>query len=331
MPLPTIRDVALVDEVLSNISVAYAQKPGNFKAGKIAPAVNVSRQSGTYPTWDKGDMNRDDFRRRTPGGPFARAGGAITSSTFLCENFGMEEPVIDEIVKNSSGSVDPERAAVIRLTNKAFIRRERMVATDLFTTGVWANDFAGVASGPSAVQHIFWDNAAATIITDLHTRCDAIEESTGYRPNRFVTNPAVWRTMKNDPEIVDRHKHTSATPISKMAVAELCGVGSEEDPGEIVVMSSTYNTAAEGATTSMSFIIGDVGLLAYVAPAASLMEPSAIYTFVWSDFNFVTDGGLAITRYREEQTKSDILRGEIYLDVRAVATDCANFYSNLLT
>lgn len=331
MPLPTMRDVSLVDEVLSNLSVAYAQKPEKFAAHKIAPVINVQKQSGTYPIWNKGDFNRDDFRRRSPGGGFARSGGAVSSATYLCQQWGLEEQIADEIVKNASSSVDVEQAAIVRLTNKGLIRRERIVATNLFGTSLWARDVAGVASGPSAVQHVYWDNASSDIINDIHTECDSIEQSTGHRPNRFMTNPAVWKVMKNDPAIVDRHKYTSKDPISKAAVAALCGIGDEGNPGEIVVMSASYNTANEGATTSMSWVIGDVGLLAYIAPAPRMEEPSAIYTFSFSEFDFVKDGGAAIGRYREEQTKSDILRGEMYLDVKLVASDCGTYFSDLLT
>jgi hypothetical protein len=138
--------------------------------------------------------------------------------------------------------------------------------------------------------------------------------------------------MRNDPDIVDRHKYTGTGPVSMDAIAAVCGIGSESDPGKIVVMNAVYNSANENAVASMGFMLGDVGLLMYVAPEPSMEQPSATYTFSFSEFDQVRQAGAAaISMWRDESTKSDVLRGEMFFDMKLVASDCGVYFSNLLT
>lgn len=329
---PSLRDVR-VDSALTNLAIAYFQKPGDFIANKVAPLVPVNRVSGKYFVHSKADMMRDEAKRRAPGQRFARVGGGVTTDSYTCEEFSLEYALPDEIRANWDSPLKADQAAIRQLMQQLMIRRERQFATTALAASVWGTDVAGAASNPGATEHIFFDNASADIIGTLSQWSDEVKKQTGFRPNRFVTTPDVIRVMKNDADIIDRHKYTSAEPISLRAIANLCNIGSAEDPGEIVEMGASYNTAAENATASMSFMAGDVGLLMYVAPSPQIDAPSALYTFSWSDFDRSVSeaGAAAIDMYREEGTRSDIYRGQAYFDIKVAAADCGVYFSNLLT
>lgn len=330
MPLPTLSDVH-VSAPLTNLSVAYMQRGEKFKAEKISPLVPVGKQINKYFIFDKGDFHRDDAKERAPGTGFSRSGYNLSTGEYTCRQFSAEFVLPDENKANYDGPLGADRAAISYLNQKLLIRRERKFASVAFTTSVWGRDVAGHGSTEDATNHVYWDNASADIINSLHKQCDYVEEQTGFRPNRFITSPQVWRVMKNDPDIVARLSPTQGTPASHKQVAEICGIGSPENPGEIVIMNANYNSANEGATASMGFMIGDVGLLCYVAPSPQLEEPSALYTFSWSEFDFVKSGAGAVSSYRDENIKSDVYRAMNYFDVKIVANDCGVYYSNILT
>lgn len=330
MPLPSLTDVH-VSELLTNVSIAYVQDQNSFIANQIAPIVPVTKQTNSYFVFDKGSFNRDEVGLRSPGTGFQRTGYSLTTASYSAAQYALEHAIPDEIRENAD--YDVERMGIQVLMQKFMIKRERKFVSSFMAGSTWGRDVAGQAGAPGAdTQHYFWDGANADIINDLHKQCDYVKSQTGFRPNRFITSPSVWRVMMNDPDIIDRHKHTSDGPISQQAVANLCGIGSPSDPGRIVVMDAVYNSAAEGATASMGFMIGDVGLLAYVAPSPQIDQPSALYTFSWSTLDKVRQAGAAaISMWRDEAVKSDILRGEMYFDMKVVATDCGVFFTNLLT
>ena len=332
MPNATMRDVH-VDSALTNLAVAYFQKPAKFIANKVAPIVPVAKASGKYFVHSKADMMRDEAKRRSPGQKFARTGAGVSTATYACEEFSLEHVLPDEIRANWDSPLAADQAAIRQLMQQLLIRRERAFVSAALGTSIWGNDVAGHASTVDSTHHVFFDNASADIINTLHSWTNTVEKNTSFRPNRFVTTPDVVRVMMNDADILDRHKYTSSEPISLKAIANLCGIGSPDDPGEIVQMSASYNTAAENATASMSWMAGDVGLLMYAAPSPQIDAPSALYTFSWSDFDraVAASGAAAIDVYREEGIKSDIYRGIAHFDVVVAASDCGVYFSDLLT
>ena len=57
MPLPTMNDVSPVNQLLSNLSVAYRQDMPAI-SDLVFPRVSVELPNGTFFTWDKADRWR---------------------------------------------------------------------------------------------------------------------------------------------------------------------------------------------------------------------------------------------------------------------------------
>lgn len=330
MTTPLAADVHIVSP-LTNLAIAYMQDASKFQANLLAPLVPVSKQSDSYFIYDKAAWNRDDFKRREPGAAYPRAGFKMSNTNYTCVGYGLEYPLPDEIRKNFDSPLNADRSAVGHLMNKGLIRRERLFASSFMVGLTWGQDVTGGASA-SSTQVVYWDNPNATILTDIRNWCDNREQATGFRPNRLVINPAVETVMVNDPDIIDRWKATNSGPISLDAIAGLAGLGSPGDPGKIVSIHAAYNSAAENVTHSGSWMFGDVALLMYVAPSPQIDAPSACYTFSWSEFDQIRGVGAAnVTTYREEQTKSDIYRGDLFVDMKVTGSDLGVYFTDLLT
>ena len=101
---------------------------------------------------------------------------------------------------------------------------------------------------------------------------------------------------------------------------------------QVVVMRSIYNTANENAAKSNAYIGGKSALLAYAAPAPSILAPSAGYIFSWSGPGYIGGGtaGNRVSKFRMEHLKADRVEGELAVDCRKVAADLGAFWGSIV-
>ncbi len=303
---PTPGDVH-INTPLTNISVAYIQDAAGFVADKVFPVVPVQQQSNLYYLFNKSDFNRDQAKPRAPGSQSAGGGFNVTTDSYSCLVEAFHKDIDDQLRANADSVLSLDRAATEWVTQILMIRRERKWATKYFTTGIWASDHT-----PS----VLWDaGATSNPALDVGVARTTIQQSTGFRPNVLVVNPQVHEALRTNPTVKEQFKYTSSDSIDEAMLARYFGQALID--GSLV--AGVYETAAEGATSSMGFIGGKNALLVYAAPSPSLMAPSAGYTFAWSGF---TGGinGTRIKRIRAELESSDRIEGEHALDMKVVAT-----------
>ena len=90
----------------------------------------------------------------------------------------------------------------------------------------------------------------------------------------------------------------------------------------IIVGRAINNTAAEGATDSMSFIWGKNALLMYTTASPSISEPSAAYIF--------QKGGVDTKRFREEAEAQDVVEVTHLVDIKVTASDCGYYFPSVV-
>lgn len=309
MPLPTPEDQH-VDQLLTNVSVAYLQAQDKFVADRVFPRVAVQKQSGKFATYNEGDFLRDEAKLRGPGSESAGGGYNVSTGTYSCEIYASHIDVDDQTVANADVPFRPAQDATQLLTQRELIKREVRWAAKYFTPGVWTG---GTSADPTAASLSgAWDNPSSTPIEDIHDQINAINTNSGFMPNTLVLNLLGWQALKNHPDLVDRVKHTSGAALTTDVVARLLGID------RILVTTAVYNTAGEGATASYSSIAGANALLVYSAPSPSLMVPSGGYTFVWSGYPGGAEGRV-IRRFRMEHLRSERVEIEAAWDQKVVA------------
>lgn len=312
---PTPGDVH-VNTPLTNISIAFLQMSENFIATRVFPNIPVAFQSDRYYTYDRGEFNRDEMRKRAPG--TESAGGSYTvdnTPSYFCEPYAFHKDIPDQVRANADSVLMPDREATEYLSHKAAIKREKLWASKFFTTGVWATDI-GKDWSPGG---------ADDPIVDVRTGRRTVLESTGYEPNTLVMGRSVWDTLADNADVIDRVKY-GQTPVgpamgTMMALRELFGVE------RIFVMNAIENTATEGQTAVHSFIGGNSALLCYSAPSPGIMTPSAGYTFSWTGYLGAGAEGNRVSRFRMEHLKSDRVEIEMAFDQKLIAADLGYFFS----
>jgi hypothetical protein len=252
MYTPTPGDVH-VNTPLTQISIAYLQSQDQFVAAQVCPVIPVTKQSDRYYVYNRGDFFRDQMQRRAPGTPAASVGYRLDNTpTYFADVWGEAKPIPDQLRGNADAVLNMDRDAVEFLSQQALIRREKIFAANLFTTGKWNTDMTGVSAGPTASQFLQWNDPASNPIEDIRAGKLAIKQATGYPANTLVLSEPVWLKLIDHPDLVDRVKYgqTAGRPatVSREALAAILELD------RILVMGSIENTAAEGQTAAHSFI-----------------------------------------------------------------------------
>ncbi len=307
---PTPGDVH-INVPLTNISVAYIQGADTFIADKVFPVVPVSQQSNVYYLFNKSDFLRDEAKPRAPGTESAGGGFQLTTAPYACLVEAFHKDVDDQVRANADTVLSLDQAATEFVTQKLLIRRERKWAAAYFTTGIWGTDIT-----PGTL----WSAPGSTPLADVETGKMAILNNTGFMPNTMVMGAQVFSALRNNAAIRDQFKYTSAQSIDADMMARYFGVE------RILVMNAVYESAQEGATSSMAFVGGKSALLCYTAKSPSLLQPTAGYTFAWTGFTGGSNGW-RIKRIRADLIGSDRVEGEHALDMRVVASAMGYFFS----
>ena len=92
--------------------------------------------------------------------------------------------------------------------------------------------------------------------------------SGGFAPNIFVVSRPVFDKLIDHPDFIDRTKYGQTAPNPAVATRQIMAEILELE--EVLVIDAVYNTAAEGAAESNSFIGGLSAALFYRPKNAGL-------------------------------------------------------------
>lgn len=141
-----------------------------------------------------------------------------------------------------------------------------------------------------------WTSDTSDPIGDIETAINGVVSAIGRMPTVAVMSYDVWRRLKVHPDILDRIKYTRPGATARPAdLSDWFGID------KFLVGTQLYDTAKEGATSSVSYIWGDGLWMGWVPGAPGLRTPAAGYVFEWQTRN--------IMRYRMETRHSDFFEG----------------------
>lgn len=317
MPLPTLSQVHILT-ALSDLSIAYRQDAPAI-SDRVFPRVSVDKQSNKYFVWNKGDMWRNEARKRAPAADFARVGIRLSTDTYSCEQFALEYPIADEIRANSDAAVDVEMTGAMYLVDQLNLQKDLSFATDFFTSS------SGWASGTVSTA---WDNVASgTPVTNITNAVRDIRRALGASSSHRIIGlggAKIRAALLTSDQVRDRTKYVMAQTQQALENSLAGALGLDE----LLISEREYNTAKEGRTASYSPVFDNDFLVVAVPSAPGLNTPSAGYTFAWNEGG---RGDLYTEIYRDENKKSDILRALCYYDQKQTGTDLGVFFNNPVT
>ena len=314
---------------LTNMSMAFFANAGEYVATSIFPICPVELSSGYYYIYNKGDLARDNVQRKPKFGKVTPAQMGHTDESYRCE--------VDQIIvgidqigavnyqrSNVPPSIDPKRAKNRFVTDQMLLHLDITFANSYFKSGVWANEFTGIASGGAAAggsQFIQFSDANSDPIRFFDARKRQIKLEGRRMPNKLTLGYDTFLALKEHPDLLERVKYTGSTAnpaqVNERVLAELFGVD------EVKVLYAAYNAAEEGQEDDMQFICEpDGALLSYTTPSPRIDEPSAGYIFTW---DMLGNGNYMATDTFEGEggTHSEFMEGLISTDMRKTCDDLA--------
>ena len=193
----------------------------------------------------------------------------------------------------------------MRLLRGARAQRERMRMQAL-TTGaisIAANGQAydydyGMPANHKSTVSTSWSNASATIIDDIRTSLDTIEEDTGVRPTRATCSSKTWAYFRKNTEIRNAiNGNSSNAPVSEDKIKSYI---MEELDLEIVVYSKKYTDetgAQEKFVADDIFVMFPSGALG-TSWFGTTPEESDLLASNVANVR-ITDTGVAVTTTKE--------------------------------
>lgn len=260
------RDLYL-DLPLSNVVMNY--RPQGMIADMVAPVVDVPKQSGAVIEWSQGDLLRIEDDKRSPGTEAKRISLGVSSQTYFCNNYALQAGVTIEDRFNA----DPVYAGMLfegralRITDKLHLNWEDRLASICNSTGNVGSFFAVTS---------LWTGTGADPIADMNRAIDAVEDNTGYRPNRAVFGRKAWNAFRRHSTVRNLIFGTN----NGGGFASVQGVQDLLELDQVLIARAFKNSAAEGIAKSLANVWASERVLVYYAPLRQSVDvPSYMYTY----------------------------------------------------
>ena len=288
----------ITDKFVRNVTNRFMVETG-LPAFSIIPPVNARQLSGYIANYTLADWLRigdvDDYKRS---GANESVGDdyAVGKSSYVLEEIAFHKDVSKDDRDNYDNPYDPIRDAVDFVLGR--IKRvcmQNLVDTFL-TTGVWGTDLTGLANA----DFTQWSDGgtASTPVDDVLGWILDVQKVTGYRPNKMLMAPDVFKALKNNTDITDKMKTTSDKVVTIGMIAKLFELD------EIKI----FDAVNSGGT---DFVFAGKMLLVYTPKRPSRMTPSAAYHVIYRNKSCENVG----TRRIPMAIKNDALRIEAWVKV----------------
>lgn len=329
MPGSAVRDVHL-DGYLTNLARLYRPAEDGFVADEVCPRLPVAKESDLYPVWDRGpwfgagdDIDLDLLGDRTP---VRRVDFTWSREGYLAEERALGFDISPRERANADSvlriEVNKNRMTLGRLA----LLRERRVARLLQDSDTTGGELDSAADAASAAR---WDAAATTyqqVRGDIIGAIQKVRQKIGIKPNVIVipeqaaeglTGTAFYEGVVR--WMVDNGESPNLTRFTDRIVlpSRLFGL-------RVIVPGAMYDTAAEGGTTSLAEVWGEVARVLYVTPGPSIDNPSVAYTFQAQP--------PGTRRWRDSDPELDVFKvSNGVIDEKVTAPLAGATISNLLT
>ena len=311
---------------LSNMSMAYFANPADWVAPAIFPICPVSLTSSYYYEFLKGDLARDQVRRKPAYGKVDPAVMGHTDHTYHCEVdqiiTGIDQiGTLDYQRSNAPASIDPRRSKVRFTAEQMRLHLDVVFAKAFFKAGVWSNEYEGVSASPVGKQFLKFTDSNFDPVHFFNTLRREIKLEGRREPNKLALGYDAYVALTEHPDIIERVKYTGSTAnpaiVNRNVLAQILEID------EVVVLESTYNKAAPGQADNMDFVCDSEGaLLCYATPTPAIDEPSAGYIFTW---DMLGNGNYMATDQweGEDGTHTEFIEGLMAYDMKKTADDLA--------
>lgn len=283
-----------VDTLLSNMSVKY--RNNLYIAMEVFPELPVKKTSDLFRVYERNFRLPDTIRAK--GASSREHDFDVSSAAYNLERHSLKNYVSDTDQDNYD-LADLRAEMTEELTDVILRRLEKSVA-DLFTTTNWSLNVS-LAAGANFNANTVTSNPIPVFDTGATT----VINNSGLKPNFGILPRDGYIGCKNHQSVLDRVKYTSAEMTEKMLAALL-------DLEQLLVPLASIDTAAPGATSSISAIFGDNAFLGYKPKSAGPLKASAGY--------IIRKNIPMVKKWRDEEREAEAIEVNMEYSARIVAS-----------
>jgi hypothetical protein len=283
---------------------------------RVFPVINVGKPSGNFGKIPIEQLLQQRETLRASGSNYNRGNFTFQSASYATQEHGAEEPIDDRERNMYADWLDVELIATNRAFNAVLMNAEARISAAVFNATTWTG--AGLTT---AITNEWDDAANATPISDVEAAVRKVYDASGLMPNALILNWRAYRNLRNVVSIIDRIKYsgfmdTRAGAITIAAMAQVF------DLDMIIVAGGTYNAAKEGQAADPTVMWSDeYAMVAKIATTNDFREPCGDGSEI--------DG--RVETYREEQTRSQIIRVRHETDEMVLYPEAGHLLSNVTT
>jgi hypothetical protein len=323
MPNPSSSLATLRPDLASFFEFYAYQDQAGFIASRVLPVMDVAKPSGNFGRIPVEQLMSERSTQRAPGSGYARSKWTFLPDTYATVEHGAEEPVDDNEAEAYSDYFDAEMVSTARAFGAVLRNAEKRAADLLFDDTVWTgSDFELSITDE-------WDDSGSCIpIDNVEFAIQKIYDNSGLWANALIVNQKVFRNLRNAEQIVERINSAGAGNASKPSDISAEMLASALGLDMVIVAGATRNSATEGQAFAPTQIWDDeYAMVCRIATSVDMREPCVGRTLHWA-----ADGssiGGTVESYREEQSRSEIIRVRHQVQEKLLYKEAAFLLSNI--
>lgn len=282
---------------------------------RIAPVLPVNVHAAAYFVYDTSNFTDipTDIRRG-PSAPFKRLTSKLSSDTFLCKDFGIEEPMDKLEIQMYNSFFAADKSAMERAVRVVAVNHELRVRN------------MARAVTQTASPTVKWGAATGTtIVKDIEAGKSVVRAQIGVIPNLLTLPYDVFVALRNAPELKAYFSYVQGGLLTLDNLKAVLGFD------DIVISGTILNSANEGQTASLGDIWTNEAFMSYSQESADPKALNFARTFNWSAAAGSGPSGISTFTYDENEIDSRIVRARQYTDEKVVAAGAGYYLSAVLS
>jgi hypothetical protein len=323
MPSPSTSLSTQRPDLATFLEYDLESEKNGYVASQVFPVIDVASQAGVFGKIPLEQLLQARDTKRSPGSGYARGNWTFTSSTYATEEHGAEEPVDDREAKMYAEYFQAEQISTMRAFSAVLRNAEQRVADAVFNTTTWTG-----APLTTAVS-IEWSTVATAVpLTNVEAAVNKVYDGSGLWPNALVINRKVFRNLRRCAQVIDAIEASGAGSPAKASDVTTAMLAAAFDLDYVIVAGNSKNSAAEGqAATPVQIWSSEYAMVCRIATGGDMKEACIGRTFHWSQDGSSIGG--TVETYREEQTRSDIVRVRHDVDEIVLYPEAGHLLSNI--
>ena len=295
-------DKVTFNRLITDRAEGLMENMNDFVAMKAFGVATVNKRMGEYPVFKIEDLYRNSLRKRAVGSQYAETGTDIEMKSFVCADYGVEEPIAYETMEEMGEGYKQQIAD--KLVIDAYRNYEEVVCGFAFDTNNWDMVLTGATATDFAKNEFAKFTVANANVSELFRQLKAkVKLQCGRKPNKALMTTDVMDALLENPFIRDLMAVTKDQIIDEAFLAKVLGLDA------IYVTEAIINDANLGAK-NMKYVASGALLLYWDGQAGrnSITAPCAMKVIRLNYGDTNSASGIGVYEREDEARDVQILR-----------------------